>query len=79
MHEWLHFESKLSAAFLRKCLENRNIGPRYVQENVTGDTITQITQSEHDAGYSLNYEARQNASRLNQVPELDSIRAQGGS
>ena len=40
---------------------------RYVQENVPGDTITQITPSEHDGGYSLNYEARQNASRLNQV------------
>ena len=26
-----------------------------------------ITASEHDGGYSLNYEARQNASKLNQA------------
>ena len=32
-----------------------------------GDTLTIITPSEHDGGYSLNYEARQNASKLNQA------------
>ena len=32
-----------------------------------GDTETMITASEHDGGYSLNYEARQNASKLNQA------------
>ena len=40
---------------------------RYEQEFVTGDTLTVITPSEHDGGYSLNYEARQNASKLNQA------------
>ena len=40
---------------------------RYEQEFVKGDTETMITASEHDGGYSLNYEARQNASKLNQA------------
>ena len=40
---------------------------RYVLENCPGDTIDKITTSEHDGGYSLNYEARQNASKLNQA------------
>ncbi|QQP55427.1 Uncharacterized protein FKW44_008600, partial [Caligus rogercresseyi] len=31
------------------------------------DSTTIITPSEHDGGYSLNYEARQNASKLNQA------------
>ena len=36
-------------------------------ENCPGDNIEKITTSEHDGGYSLNYEARQNASKLNQA------------
>ena len=32
-----------------------------------GDDISVITSSEHDGGYSLNYEARRNASKLNQA------------
>ena len=40
---------------------------RYALENCPGDTIDKITTSEHDGGYSLNYEARQNASKLNQA------------
>ena len=40
---------------------------RYVFENCPGDNIDKITTSEHDGGYSLNYEARQNASKLNQA------------
>merc|ERR1719510_478991 len=40
---------------------------RYKQEFVQGDSLTVITPSEHDGGYSLNYEARQNASKLNQA------------
>ena len=32
-----------------------------------GDDISVITPSEHDGGYSLNYEARRNASKLNQA------------
>ena len=39
----------------------------YALENCPGDTIDKITTSEHDGGYSLNYEARQNASKLNQA------------
>ena len=39
---------------------------RYQQEFVQGDDISVITSSEHDGGYSLNYEARRNASKLNQ-------------
>ena len=39
----------------------------YVLENCPGDTIDKITTSEHDGGYSLSYEARQNASKLNQA------------
>ena len=39
---------------------------RYQQEFVQGDDISVITTSEHDGGYSLNYEARRNASKLNQ-------------
>ena len=40
---------------------------RYLFENCPGDNIEKITTSEHDGGYSLNYEARQNASKLNQA------------
>jgi hypothetical protein len=50
-----------------ECLKRNSALFSYVQENVPGDTTTHITPSEHDGGYSLNYEARQNASRLNQV------------
>ena len=39
---------------------------RYQQEFVQGDDISVITSSEHDGGYSLIYEARRNASKLNQ-------------
>ena len=39
---------------------------RYQQEFVQGDDISIITASEHDGGYALNYEARRNASKLNQ-------------
>ena len=40
---------------------------RYIFENCPGDNVDKITTSEHDGGYSLNYEARQNASKLNQA------------
>jgi hypothetical protein len=40
---------------------------------VEGDAITTITPSEHDAGYSLNYEARATANKLNQA--VKTIRA----
>ena len=46
---------------------NFSILYRYTLENCPGDTIDKITTSEHDGGYSLNYEARQNASKLNQA------------
>ena len=39
---------------------------RYEHEAPAGDDVRIITPSEHDGGYSLNYEARQNASKLNQ-------------
>ncbi len=39
---------------------------RYEHEAPAGDDVRLITPSEHDGGYSLNYEARQNASKLNQ-------------
>nr|XP_040568675.1 LOW QUALITY PROTEIN: protein nervous wreck-like [Lepeophtheirus salmonis] len=39
----------------------------YEFEACDGDSTTIITPSEHDGGYSLNYEARQNASKLNQA------------
>ena len=44
-----------------------NILFRYAFENCPGDNVDKITTSEHDGGYSLNYEARQNASKLNQA------------
>ena len=34
---------------------------RYAFEAVEGDTVSTITPSEHDGGYSLNYEARSTA------------------
>ena len=34
---------------------------RYAFEAVEGDTLSTITPSEHDGGYSLNYEARSTA------------------
>ena len=40
--------------------------PRYEHEAPAADNIRIITPSEHDGGYSLNYEARQNANKLNQ-------------
>ena len=46
---------------------------QYAFEAVEGDTITTITPSEHDAGYSLNYEARAVAGKLNQA--VKTIRA----
>ena len=46
---------------------------QYAFEAVEGDTITSITPSEHDAGYSLNYEARATAGKLNQ--SVKTIRA----
>ena len=46
---------------------------QYAFEAVEGDTITTITPSEHDAGYSLNYEARSIAGKLNQA--VKTIRA----
>jgi hypothetical protein len=46
---------------------------QYAFEAVEGDTITTITPSEHDAGYSLNYEARATANKLNQA--VKTIRA----
>ena len=39
---------------------------RYEHEAPAADNIRIITPSEHDGGYSLNYEARQNANKLNQ-------------
>ena len=48
-------------------LTNDDVSYRYVFENCPGDNIELITTSEHDGGYSLNYEARQNASKLNQA------------
>ena len=44
-----------------------NLHCRYQQEFVQGDDISVIKASEHDDGYSLNYEARRNASKLNQA------------
>ena len=46
---------------------------QYAFEAVEGDAITTITPSEHDAGYSLNYEARATANKLNQA--VKTIRA----
>ena len=47
--------------------KNINIShSRYEHEAPAGDDVRIITPSEHDGGYSLNYEARQNASKLNQ-------------
>jgi hypothetical protein len=46
---------------------------QYAFEAVEGDTINTITPSEHDAGYSLNYAARDTASKLNQA--VKTIRA----
>jgi hypothetical protein len=40
---------------------------RYAFEAVEGDTVNTITPSEHDGGYSLNYEARSSAGKLNQA------------
>ena len=37
---------------------------RYAFEAVEGDTVSTITPSEHDGGYSLNYEARSTAGLL---------------
>ena len=39
---------------------------RYEHEAPAADKIRVIEPSEHDGGYSLNYEARQNANKLNQ-------------
>ena len=39
----------------------RTIVLRYAFEAVEGDTVSTITPSEHDGGYSLNYEARSTA------------------
>ena len=36
---------------------------RYAFEAVEGDTVSTITPSEHDGGYSLNYEARSTAGK----------------
>ena len=46
---------------------------QYAFEAVEGDAINTITPSEHDAGYSLNYEARNTAAKLNQA--VKTIRA----
>ena len=40
---------------------------QYAFEAVEGDTVCTITPSEHDGGYSLNYEARSTAGKLNQA------------
>ena len=48
--------------YLLKCW----LCPRYEHEAPAADNIRIITPSEHDGGYSLNYEARQNANKLNQ-------------
>jgi len=47
-------------------INNENVLLRYEHEAPPKDDIRTITPSEHDGGYSLNYEARQNASKLNQ-------------
>lgn len=46
---------------------------QYAFEAVEGDTVCTITPSEHDGGYSLNYEARHTAGKLNQ--SVKTIRA----
>ena len=46
---------------------------QYAFESVEGDTINTITPSEHDDGYSLKYEARTTAAKLNQA--VKTIRA----
>ena len=46
---------------------------QYAFESVEGDTIDHITPSEHDDGYSLKYEARTTAAKLNQA--VKTIRA----
>ena len=46
---------------------------QYAFEPVEGDTINTITPSEHDDGYSLKYEARTTAAKLNQA--VKTIRA----
>ena len=46
---------------------------QYAFEAVEGDTIDHITPSEHDDGYSLKYEARTTAAKLNQA--VKTIRA----
>ena len=46
---------------------------QYAFEAVEGDTIDMITPSEHDDGYSLKYEARTTAGKLNQA--VKTIRA----
>lgn len=46
---------------------------QYAFEAVEGDTIDHITPSEHDDGYSLKYEARTTAAKLNQA--IKTIRA----
>ena len=46
---------------------------QYAFEPVAGDTVTTITPSDHDDGYSLKYEARTTAAKLNQA--VKTIRA----